>query len=116
MNKYGTKYETGFTNSELVELCKILECNYTELSTKLFGNTCMMSDSGETINYHHDIFRASRQIIDDQIRSGKRVITVKIGQLYFTSSMLTEEYLRSFELYQTRESKINIIIDETKST
>lgn len=66
VHNYPTKYERGFTSTELNELLVQYGINITEFFYRLgIGHTCMVID-GNTIRYHCDIITALRCVIENR--------------------------------------------------
>jgi len=62
---YKTKYEEGFTDSEIKSLLIELKIDEESFNQSLGVNTCMIVDN-EIITYHSDVFKTFRamRIID----------------------------------------------------
>jgi hypothetical protein len=115
MNKYNTKYSSGFTNEEV----KRLEGNLpfkVDLQSKLYGNTCSMED-GEPISYYHDVEQAMgrcirmhllNKIMEEHIIKNKSNLTSSAND-YEVSKEVMSMIDSAFTAFQ-REQKINTII------
>jgi hypothetical protein len=62
---YPTKYEYGFTASEIKKLISEYEINEDNFNTALGVNTCMMIDN-EIITYHCDIEKALFCVVENR--------------------------------------------------
>lgn len=58
-NNYPSKNYQGFIQSEIEELLSFYpDINMEKFNESLMGNTCMLTEEGNIISYHHDIARA----------------------------------------------------------
>jgi hypothetical protein len=56
---YEAESEYGLTQKEIVVVLKDYpECNMEKYNDAMFGNTCMVNDDKEIINYHCDVYSA----------------------------------------------------------
>ena len=56
---YKTKYKRGFTDEEVKEvLKKYPEADNEKFHDAMIGNTGILSDEGEFVNYHVDVLHA----------------------------------------------------------
>jgi len=54
-----TKSEYGLVETEIQDVLKDYpDCNMEKYNDAMMGNTCMMNDDKETINYHCDVYSA----------------------------------------------------------
>jgi hypothetical protein len=60
-----TKYEEGFTDLEIIELCKSLNVDPIKVNKQLYGNTCRVID-GEIISYKWDVDLAIRCVQENR--------------------------------------------------
>jgi len=59
VSNYPTKNHQGFIQSEVEELLSFYpNVNMEKFNDSLMGNTCMLTEEGNIISYHHDIARA----------------------------------------------------------
>lgn len=57
--EYPTESKYGFTEKEIKELLKQFpKINMDKYYDAMMGNTCMLSDKKEIINYHCDVYTA----------------------------------------------------------
>ena len=63
--EYPTKYDMGFTPSELQELLNKCDIDINDFNKKMFGNTCAIIDD-EIITYHHDVVVCIMCIIENR--------------------------------------------------
>lgn len=64
---YETESEYGFTDNEMKELLKQFpDINMDKFNSTMRGNTCMMNDKNEIINYHCDVLTALRCGIENR--------------------------------------------------
>ena len=58
-NNYPSKNYQGFIQSEIEELLSFYpDVNMEKFNESLMGNTCMLTEEGNIISYHHDIAKA----------------------------------------------------------
>jgi hypothetical protein len=56
---YKTKSEYGLVETEIQEVLKDYpDCNMEKYNDAMMGNTCMVNDDKEVINYHCDVYSA----------------------------------------------------------
>jgi hypothetical protein len=56
---YEAKSEHGLTEAEIQDVLKDYpDCNMEKYNSAMMGNTCMVSDDDEVINYHCDVYSA----------------------------------------------------------
>jgi len=64
---YPTEHEAGFTKKEINTLLKDYpNVNMDKFNDAMMGNTCMVNDKGEIINYHCDVLTALRCGIENR--------------------------------------------------
>jgi hypothetical protein len=62
---FPTKYELGFVEEEIEELCNALRVSREAFGKKFGTNTCAMIDN-KTIMYHSDVLRTFRLTMNDR--------------------------------------------------
>ena len=56
---YKTKSEYGLTKAEIRDVLKDYpDCNMDKYNDAMMGNTCMVNEDREIINYHCDVYSA----------------------------------------------------------
>ena len=56
---YKSKSEYGLIEAEILEVLKDYpDCNMDKYNDAMFGNTCMVNDDKEVINYQCDVYSA----------------------------------------------------------
>jgi|LakMenEpi03Aug12_release.lakeMendotaPanAssembly.Ray.scaffolds.fasta_scaffold2571943_2 hypothetical protein len=65
VNKFPTKYSSGFTHEEISDLLEQLNVNEKRFNKAMGTNTVMMID-GNTIYYHTDIESALNQVVNNK--------------------------------------------------
>ena len=61
VNEYKTESQYGFIQKELDDLLtQFPDINMKKFNDAMMGNTCMMNDRDEIINYHCDVVTAIR--------------------------------------------------------
>jgi len=56
VDNYKTKHKEGFIQEEIIDIVKNYpNFNWDKFNDAMMGNTCMMSEDGEFINYHCDV-------------------------------------------------------------
>jgi len=56
---YKSKSKYGLVDTEIQDVLKdYIDCNMEKYNDAMMGNTCMMSDDDEVINYHCDVYSA----------------------------------------------------------
>jgi hypothetical protein len=104
MNKYNTKYSSGFTNEEIKRLESYLP-SASSIKEKLLGCTCSMEDN-ELINYHSDVVRAIRQCVREYL------VSIILEESRRISEGLDESHRNSFGYVHSPASDKKGSLDE----
>lgn len=62
---YPTKYDLGFIDEEIEELCDMLKVSRESFSKKFGAHTCAVIDN-KTIMYHSDVLRTFRLVLENR--------------------------------------------------